>query len=97
METLAAAADIREALGHLAALLGVLHVLAGGGAKCHSPDFHLVELARRACPAEGGLPLEVLGKKLIEDVLLRLLRLAAAAQRTTPGAATLDIGATVGE
>eukprot|EP00965_Chrysotila_dentata_P173369 5723050-Pleurochrysis_carterae.AAC.1 len=51
----------------------------------------MVDLARRACAVEGGLPLEV-GKKLVEDGFLRL-RLAATARRTTPGAPALDIGA----
>eukprot|EP00965_Chrysotila_dentata_P019559 649710-Pleurochrysis_carterae.AAC.1 len=43
----------------------------------------MVDLARRACAVEGDLLLDV-GKKLVEDGLLRL-RLAAAARRTTPG------------
>eukprot|EP00965_Chrysotila_dentata_P059096 1961468-Pleurochrysis_carterae.AAC.1 len=45
-KTLAAAADIREALGHLAGMLGVLYVLADAGAPCTSPYFFMVELAR---------------------------------------------------
>eukprot|EP00965_Chrysotila_dentata_P099646 3293936-Pleurochrysis_carterae.AAC.1 len=65
--------------------------MAGGGLACGSADFHMVELARRACPTKGGLPLET-GKKLIEDGF-QWLRLAAAARRTTPGAPALDIGA----
>eukprot|EP00965_Chrysotila_dentata_P161260 5325083-Pleurochrysis_carterae.AAC.1 len=65
--------------------------MAGGGAACGSVDFHMVELARRTCPTEGGLPLKT-GKQLIEDGFLRL-RLAAAARRSMPGAPALDIGA----
>eukprot|EP00965_Chrysotila_dentata_P132147 4369393-Pleurochrysis_carterae.AAC.1 len=55
VESLAAAADIREGLGQLlAGLLSVLHVMAGGGMACGSVDFYMVELARRACLTEGG-------------------------------------------
>eukprot|EP00965_Chrysotila_dentata_P145993 4823027-Pleurochrysis_carterae.AAC.1 len=71
------------------------HALAGNGARCSAPDFHLVELAWRACVAEGSLPLDK-GIKLFDDVFNRLRR-AERLRRTQCGAPPLDIGAIVRE
>eukprot|EP00965_Chrysotila_dentata_P134787 4458436-Pleurochrysis_carterae.AAC.1 len=80
-EGLSAPADICDGMQMLGELLGMAHALAGGGARCPSPDFHLmVELARRACVAEGSMPLAK-GVKLLEDVFLGLRR-AAKLRRT---------------
>eukprot|EP00965_Chrysotila_dentata_P049782 1650585-Pleurochrysis_carterae.AAC.1 len=49
---LTAPADIRDGLGRLAELLGMAHVVAGGAEQAPTPDFSMVDLARRACVAE---------------------------------------------
>eukprot|EP00965_Chrysotila_dentata_P051556 1710356-Pleurochrysis_carterae.AAC.1 len=54
----------------------------------------MVDLARRACAAEGGgLPLERV-KGLIAEGFRRLRRLASARKRTRAGEPPLDIGET---
>eukprot|EP00965_Chrysotila_dentata_P049676 1647189-Pleurochrysis_carterae.AAC.1 len=64
----------------LGELLGMAHALAGGGVRCQQADFHLAELARRACVAEGAMPLEK-GVALCKEALERLRR-AAKLRRT---------------
>eukprot|EP00965_Chrysotila_dentata_P014274 472756-Pleurochrysis_carterae.AAC.1 len=79
----------------LGELLGMAHALAGGGARCQQADFYLSELARRACIAEGSMPLEK-GVALCKEALERLRR-AAKLRRTRRGAPRLDVGAIVRE
>eukprot|EP00965_Chrysotila_dentata_P204497 6182374-Pleurochrysis_carterae.AAC.1 len=63
------------------------HALAGGGVRCPQANFHLSELARRACVAKKSMPLE---KGAHER-----LRRAAKLRRTRRGAPRLDVGAIV--
>eukprot|EP00965_Chrysotila_dentata_P225344 6194699-Pleurochrysis_carterae.AAC.1 len=85
-------ADIRDALGRLAELLRVAHVMAGWATRAPTPNFGMAELTRRACVAEGGgIPLET-GKKLLGEGFRRLRRLAAL-KRTRSGEPPSDIGA----
>eukprot|EP00965_Chrysotila_dentata_P000050 1643-Pleurochrysis_carterae.AAC.1 len=66
--------------------------MAGGAVRAPTADFGMVDLARRACVAEGGgIPLER-GRKLIGEGFRRLRRMAAL-KRTRLGEPPLDIGA----